>query len=578
LLIRVTILSGHGNYSFTDKWRKYQITKKGHHQMKRSKVISIIQGVIAIAILLFLVSTIDFQLTLTLLTNLDIWFILLAALCYFLNNLLMAYRIKKILFALGENIRFRLVFFAHMAGMFLSDFTPARSGYLYVALALNKHDVPMEKGISTITSTYLYDLTFKMIIAILGAYFIYSYIFVERLSYAVIITFLLILGVITGYFIIMYPGERIRNFFRKREFLRKILLFGEQSHSIQKYASFILSITLAGWILRGLQWYLIVLSMHQVFLKPLDALLLNPLLTLFSLIPLTPAGWGIQEAGIVFVFTAMGIGATIATSFALMTRFVEVAIDSIGIKELFVKPLRNEALFKFYNTIPGDIDEKAFNSDMLVQRYFQRRKTDIITNILAMEKHDILIDIGCGSGVQVKEIGKMGYSLAIGIDINMNAIRFARERSLPDAEFIIADSQYLPIKSSRADKIICAEIIEHLKNPQLLVNEIGRVLKNGGTVVITTPNDNSVWGIYEFFWDMIGRGRNYGETHLRFFSESGLRDYFSGFSECRTQSIFFISPVFALFNRSALLEIGKTMDRKFEKWGLGVSILLYARK
>jgi uncharacterized protein (TIRG00374 family) len=546
--------------------------------MKRINVISIIQGGIAIAILLFLVSTINYPVTLTLLGNLDLRLIFLAGICYFLNNLLMAYRIKKILFALGENIRFRLIFFAHMAGMFFSDFTPARSGYLYVALALNKHDIPLEKGLSTITSTYLYDLTFKMIVAILGAYFLYAYIFADHLSYAIVITFLLILGVITGYFIIMYPGERIRKFFQKKEFLRKILLFGEQSHSIQKYAPFILSITLAGWILRGLQWYLIVLSMHQVFLKPLDALFLNPLLTLFSLIPLTPAGWGIQEAGIVFVFTAMGISATIATSFALITRFVEVAIDCIGLKDFFVKPLRNEALIEFYNTIPGDIDEKAFNSDMLVQRYFQRRKTESIKNSLSIEKNDVLIDIGCGSGVQIKALGKTGYILAIGIDVNLNALRFARERSLPDTEFIIADSQYLPIKSSYADKIICAEVIEHIKNPQHLVNEIARVLKKGGAVVITTPNDRSVWGIYEFLWDIVGRGRNYGETHLRFFSDAGLRNYFPEYSECRTQSLFFISPVFALFNRKTLLEIGKQLDGRFEKWGLGVSILLYARK
>ncbi|MFY9799638.1 MAG: flippase-like domain-containing protein, partial [Methanoregula sp.] len=472
--------------------------------MRRSYLITIIQGIVAIAILLLLVNTVDYNLTLSLLTNLDIRFILLAGICYFLNNLLMAYRIKKILFALGENIRFRLVFFSHMAGMLLSDFTPGRSGYLYVALALNKRDVPLDKGMSTITSTYLYDLTFKMIVAILGAFFIYSYIFAERLSYAAIITFLLILGVITGYFIIMYPGERIRKFLQKREFLKKILLFGEQSHSIQKYAAFILSITLAGWILRGLQWYLIVLSMHQIFLKPLDALLLNPLLTLFSLMPLTPAGWGIQEAGIVLVFTAMGISTTIATSFALLTRFVEVGIDLIGMKELFVKSLQNETLFAFYNTIQGDIDEKSFNSDMLVQRYFQRRKTEVIKDALAVETHDVIIDIGCGSGVQMKEIGRHGYSLAIGIDVNLNAIRFARERFLPNTEFIIADAQYLPIKSSVADKIVCAEIIEHLKSPNRLVNEIARVLKRGGAVVITTPNDRSVWGVYEFLWDVFG--------------------------------------------------------------------------
>ena len=546
--------------------------------MKRSKVISIIQSLIAIAILMLLFSIIDVQILLSLLSNLDIRFILLAGLCYLVNNLLMAYRIKRILFTQTENLRFKLVFFSHMAGMLLSDFTPARSGYLYTAVALNKRDVPLEKGISTITSTYLYDLTLKMIIALLGAYFLYSYVFAERLSYALIITFLLILGVILGYLVIMYPFEGIRNLFQKREILKKILVFGERSREIQRYAPFILSISLVGWILRGLQWYMIVLSMHQVFLTPVDALFLNPLLTLVSLIPLTPAGWGIQEAGIVFVFTAMGVSATIATSFALINRFVEVVIDSIGIKEFFTKPLKDENLFAFYNTLPGDIDEKAFNSDMLVQRYFQRRKTEVIKNSLVMEIQDVIIDIGCGSGVQLKEIGKNGYSRAVGIDVNLNALRFAKGRSLPDAEFILADAQYLPIRSSSVDKIICAEIIEHVKDPRLLINEISRVLKQRGAVIITTPNDKSVWGIYEFLWDVFGRGRNYGETHLRFFSESDLRGNFSGFGECRTQSLFFISPLFALFKRETLLEMGIKMDRLFERWGWGVSILVYARK
>ncbi|MCK7520916.1 MAG: hypothetical protein MZV64_26090 [Ignavibacteriales bacterium] len=43
----------------------------------------------------------------------------------------------------------------------------------------------------------------------------------------------------------------------------------------------------------------------------------------------------------------MGISATIATSFALITRFVEVAIDTIGLKEIFVKPLQTKPLLNF---------------------------------------------------------------------------------------------------------------------------------------------------------------------------------------------------------------------------------------
>ncbi len=121
-------------------------------------------------------------------------------------------------------------------------------------------------------------------------------------------------------------------------------------------------------------------------------------------------------------------------------------------------------------------------------------------------------------------------------------------------------------------------LLNTLESPHFLVSEISRVLKPGGAVVITTPNDRSVWGIYELLWDVFGRGRNYGETHLRFFSEPGLRDSFSTFSECTTKSIFFISPLFAITNSPRLLEIGKKLDCMFERWGWGVSLVLYARK
>jgi len=297
------------------------------------------------------------------------------------------------------------------------------------------------------------------------------------------------------------------------------------------------------------------------------------------LIPLTPAGWGIQEAGIVIVFAAVGISATIATSFALLTRLVEVAVDFFfGSWDLFKKSKKNTDLFSFYNTIDGDIDERAYNSDLLVQRYFQRRKTEAVRTTLAVNASDIIVDIGCGSGVQLQEIGRKEYALAVGIDVSLNAVLHGRKKSIKNTDFIIADAQHLPVKSSCVDKIVCAEIIEHVKEPDNLIKEISRILKDGGEVVITTPNDRSVWGVYELFWDLFGRGRNYGETHLRFFSESGLRSYFPAYSECSTRTLFFIAPLFALTNSQRLLAIGIRFDQVFERWGIGVSLLLHARK
>lgn len=51
------------------------------------------------------------------------------------------------------------------------------------------------------------------------------------------------------------------------EFLRKILVLGEQNRTIQKYAPFILSISLACSMLRSLQWYLVALSMPRFSLR-----------------------------------------------------------------------------------------------------------------------------------------------------------------------------------------------------------------------------------------------------------------------------------------------------------------------
>jgi SAM-dependent methyltransferase len=242
------------------------------------------------------------------------------------------------------------------------------------------------------------------------------------------------------------------------------------------------------------------------------------------------------------------------------------------------KPLTTETLFEFYNTIAGDADEKAYYSEILVQRYFQQRKTHEIKKAINANGKDLVLDIGCGSGVQIQKVTENGYIRSIGIDVNRNAIEFARSRNLPNAEFIIADAQHLPIKPARVTKVICAEIIEHLETPDTLISEIYRVLEKDGEVTITTPNNNRVWKIYEYLWDRFGRGRNYGETHLKLFSETELHNSFFYFSTCKTKTIFFISPLLALSNLNWLLELGKRIDCIFEQWGWGVSIILYAKK
>jgi uncharacterized protein (TIRG00374 family) len=538
----------------------------------------IIQIVLAAVIVLLLLGSIDYFQASKILLHLDWFFLVLAGLCYLINNIIMSIRLKKILTYLGSKIRFRIAFLSHMSGMLLSDVTPGRSGYLYVGLALTKKGVPLPRGLAAIMSTYIYDLLFKISLALIAVYYLYATITGIPIGYIIYLIVILLLLIIAGYYLIMYPGPVLEAFCEKNKYLQYILDLGEQSRAIQKISPYIIAISCIGWILRGLEWYFIALAIGSVAISVVDALLLNPLLTILSLIPVTPAGLGIQEAGIVGILVLMGIGLTSATAFAFLTRFIEIVIDLIGLKGFFSLDATQENLMDHYNAIEGDIDDKAYNSDLLVQKYWQRRRTDTLKNMLDARDNEVILDIGCGSGVQLRALDIAHPRLLIGMDLNRNALLFAKRKGIAGSEFIIADAQYLPFREQSVNKIICAEIIEHLHEPEKMIRESQRVLSTGGRIAISTPNERSIWGIYEIFWDRFGRGRNYGETHLKFFSVQELYTFFGSYPQRAHQTLFLFSPVFALLNNEKILGWGRSIDAAFEKINGGVIIVMSATK
>ncbi|RSN75397.1 class I SAM-dependent methyltransferase [Candidatus Methanodesulfokora washburnensis] len=54
--------------------------------------------------------------------------------------------------------------------------------------------------------------------------------------------------------------------------------------------------------------------------------------------------------------------------------------------------------------------------------------------------------------------------------------------------FICADAHHLPFREEVFDRVCMYEVIEHLENPLLCLREIYRILKQGGTIEVSTPN------------------------------------------------------------------------------------------
>jgi 2-polyprenyl-3-methyl-5-hydroxy-6-metoxy-1,4-benzoquinol methylase len=95
-------------------------------------------------------------------------------------------------------------------------------------------------------------------------------------------------------------------------------------------------------------------------------------------------------------------------------------------------------------------------------------------------------DVGCGTGDLWRALAGT-FTRCIGID----AVRYD---GLPiDVDFRLADleSTPLPIAEASVDAAAAVEVIEHLDNPRALVRELVRIVRPGGWIVVTTPNQLS---------------------------------------------------------------------------------------
>lgn len=106
-----------------------------------------------------------------------------------------------------------------------------------------------------------------------------------------------------------------------------------------------------------------------------------------------------------------------------------------------------------------------------------------------------VLDLGCGTGYGSFEIIKIGAAKVIGIDISKKAINFAQKNFRHKRlSFRVADATSLPFKNNSFDTIVSFEVIEHIKNYHLFLNEVFRVLKKGGHFIFSTPNSKQFRG------------------------------------------------------------------------------------
>jgi len=99
-------------------------------------------------------------------------------------------------------------------------------------------------------------------------------------------------------------------------------------------------------------------------------------------------------------------------------------------------------------------------------------------------KQSKILDIGCGNGDFTEEIRKLGFDIC-GIDINPPSIK-----NFPKKGYTVVDIQHdkYPYPANSFDVIFSKSVIEHLREPDHMLEEAYRLLKPGGTLLCLTPS------------------------------------------------------------------------------------------
>ncbi|MFF9216377.1 class I SAM-dependent methyltransferase [Streptomyces viridosporus] len=181
-----------------------------------------------------------------------------------------------------------------------------------------------------------------------------------------------------------------------------------------------------------------------------------------------------------------------------------------------------------------------------------RRQARMLARALGPAGHGgprTVLDIGCGDGSAATTAAPFlrGHRL-VGVDWSQDALARARTR-LPYAVRGELTGGGLPFASASADAVLFSEVLEHLVDPDAALDEIRRVLRPGGHLMLSTPN-LAAWynrvlllaGVQPVFSEVSLRGihgRPGTEVvgHLRLYTARALREFVaaSGFTVVRLE-------------------------------------------
>lgn len=113
--------------------------------------------------------------------------------------------------------------------------------------------------------------------------------------------------------------------------------------------------------------------------------------------------------------------------------------------------------------------------------------------------HGTILDIGCGEGNFLKKMGSE-YNELYGIDISKAALDNISPVVKDNITFLIGDiSKRDSLPPMKFDVIICSEVLEHIENDAVAIENLNELLNSSGYLIVTVPYKHKYWTKHDEF-------------------------------------------------------------------------------
>jgi len=142
-------------------------------------------------------------------------------------------------------------------------------------------------------------------------------------------------------------------------------------------------------------------------------------------------------------------------------------------------------------------------------RWIENNRRELLLKTIAPKAGEVIADIGCERGHLLSLLNKRcpGINKLYGVDLSRHALGEAKriaewEKWSGKAELIYGDACDIPLPDSSVDVAISSNVLEHLHDPQKGFDELIRITKPGGRIILNLPNEKRIISLKKMFFKL----------------------------------------------------------------------------